>query len=138
MSTREEIEAQLKPIGEAAVKKFREANGMARTEDTDTISHTKGPWVWLEHDSEYSSLVHYTGDKFPNGEPQYVTIADDGSAGGEYSQSINPKGPDGILIAAAPDLLEALENILYDNPGCMCANCEQGREAVKKAKGDSE
>lgn len=40
------------------------------------------------------------------------------------------------LIAAAPDLLEALERILEDNPGCMCANCEEGWRLVRKVKGE--
>lgn len=40
MSTNKEIEEQLKPVGEAAVKKFREANGMERTEAKEKT--TKG------------------------------------------------------------------------------------------------
>jgi hypothetical protein len=74
-------------------------------------NHTPGPWVWANpYDTEYK-LVHFNGEKFPNGEPRYIKIIDDGSAGGEYSPSIDVHGPDALLIAAAPDMLEALKSV---------------------------
>lgn len=60
------------------------------------MTHTPGPWRW-ENEGYYSGL------KGPNGE----WICDDGSAGGEYGQQIDPDSADGKLIAAAPDLLAA-------------------------------
>lgn len=71
-------------------------------------AHTPGPWVWVEaYESAYLvPVVEYQKDpEFPGS----YAIADDGSAGGEYSQKIDPHGADATLIAASPDLLEACE-----------------------------
>jgi len=62
--------------------------------------HTPGPWEWKPHGEGYTDYGLYG----PNGEE----IADDGSAWGEYKQAIDPNGANACLIAAAPDLLEAL------------------------------
>lgn len=77
--------------------------------------HTPGPWVWKKCDwwtkeGGYADLVSYVpGETFPSGSPKYFNIIDDGSAGGEYSPTIDVDGPDAALIAAAPDLLAACE-----------------------------
>lgn len=68
--------------------------------------HTKGPWVWKDMGYFYE-LVGSDGE----------TICDDGSAGGEYGSVIDPTGgsdsdkANARLIAAAPDLLEALRRV---------------------------
>lgn len=36
------------------------------------------------------------------------------------------------LIATAPDLLAALENII--KPGCNCENCEQAKAAIERSR----
>jgi len=59
----------------------------------------------------------------PHGEP----IASDGSAGGEYVADIDIFGDDARLIAAAPDLLEALK-------GCLsCEFAVTDKVAIQKA-----
>lgn len=62
-----------------------------------TTKHTPGPRKWVDHGG-YFSLEGPTGEM----------VCDDGSAGGEYSRAVEPDGPNGRLLAAAPDLLAAL------------------------------
>ena len=62
--------------------------------------HTPGPWEWKPHGEGYTDYGLYG----PNGEE----IADDGSAWGEYKQAIDPNGANARLIAAAPEMYEAL------------------------------
>lgn len=69
--------------------------------------HTPGPWAWHHHEgqfvkSEFSSLVAENGD----------IVIDDGSASGAQCQIIDPFGADARLIASAPELLEALQDML--------------------------
>ncbi len=67
---------------------------------------TPGPWEWMFDGS--GPCAHL----MPVGKLAYVDcdpIADDGSAGGEYGQTIDHKSPNARLIAAAPELYEALE-----------------------------
>ena len=74
-------------------------------------AHTPGPWRWEERNG-YDVLVSCVeGEFYSNGDKQHVEVIDDGSAGGEYSASIDVDGPDARLIAAAPDLLEALKDL---------------------------
>lgn len=70
------------------------------------IKHTPGPWEWVCKWASYTLVAS-------NGQ----TVADDGSAGNEYSPSIDPgdngeSGANARLIAAAPDLLDALQDAL--------------------------
>lgn len=67
-------------------------------------SYTPGPWVW-HGDSNYQWLG-------PVGCDSSDRVIDDGSAHGEYSACIDVDGPDAALIAAAPELLEALQSML--------------------------
>lgn len=41
------------------------------------------------------------------------------------------------LMAVAPELLEALEELLMDDL-CECSYCQRGRAAIAKAKGESD
>ncbi len=67
---------------------------------------TPGPWEWA---AIYAHGVHalvrwLPGETFPNGDPRYVQVHSDGSAGGEYGPDIDVTGPDARLIAMTPDL----------------------------------
>ena len=66
--------------------------------------HTPGPWSWVKNRVGYWDLQDEHGN----------IIADDGSAGGEYSGWLDIGGPEcdgnARLIAAAPDLLDALQS----------------------------
>lgn len=100
--------------------------------------HTPSPWVWLDR-GDHHDLVHFLpGETFANGEPAYVRVHSDGSAGGEYGPDVDVNGPDGRLLAAAPDLLAACEDMLHDlrqrampSPSCV----HKVQDAVAKAKG---
>jgi hypothetical protein len=61
---------------------------------------TPGPWEWHIHEY-WDSLQH-----------NCKVVLDDGSAGGEYNPSIVHDEPNAKLIAAAPDLLEVLIEVM--------------------------
>ena len=87
--------------------------------------HTPGPWEW----NKYGALLH---------EDEIVLGIDGGCRRCDY-----PNEADVHLIAAAPDLLEALESMLQsflitqsldDYP--IDAPCNKARAAIAKAKGE--
>jgi hypothetical protein len=90
---------------------------------------TPGPWTWQrggEYEASYlrsKAAIQRCPDsiEFDGNDP----IHDDGSAGGEYGPSIDIDGPNAQLIAAAPDLYAALDELLkfgaHDGP---CDNCD--------------
>lgn len=95
--------------------------------------HTPGDWKSLGRDGIWSELPDGKGERF---------IADIGGSGTGEPEAV----ANGYLLAAAPDLLAALESMLEryritDPP--VCPECEmddcnlerQVREAVKLAKG---
>ena len=57
---------------------------------------TPGPWRWREN---YLEVEGSYGDP----KRDWTVIADDGSAGGEYSQTLVPESPNGQFIAHAPE-----------------------------------
>ena len=100
--------------------------------------HTPGPWEW--NDRGDLVTVKKTWDEFM--EDRYATkiVQTDG---GRYP----PFGPDRALIAAAPDLYEALDGMLqvyggkYDNDGLPKNAVElelidMARAAIAKATGE--
>ena len=91
------------------------------------VNHTPGPWRWYG-----CYLVQdIPGIDDPFSTPHGAPIADDGSAGGEYSATIDPAGPDGCLIAAAPDLLEAAEGLDNFAWAAVTADCEESRQYLQ-------
>ena len=96
--------------------------------------HTKGPWTW-----NGGYLVSYIPDKFSaSGCQDFEIIVDDGSAHGEYDVVLNPDSANARLIASAPELLEALENLLAVHEGEGGTKYHAGdiaRAAIAKAKG---
>lgn len=67
--------------------------------------HTPGPWEW-HNMGGYHVLRQKDNDDYE------AYVADDGSAGGEYSPAIDVKSADAKLMAAAPAMLEALKDTL--------------------------
>lgn len=64
---------------------------------------TKGPWKW--HKRKHSNTHFLASEDETNDD---FAIIDDGSAYGEYGAVIDVDGDNAKLIAAAPELLEAL------------------------------
>lgn len=114
-------------------------------------AHTPGPWRWRGYYLLQDVPAQFEVDADEDGKetnpyatPCGAPIACDGSAGGEYGATIDINGPDAKLIAAAPDLLEALETIvpplLLDEPDeGFFSNTyyAKARAAIAKAKGIS-
>ena len=91
-----------------------------------TTKHTPGPWavvggsIMVEYDGGFFDLAYVDGI-FPNG---YLTVA-------ERNANAN-------LIAAAPDLLAALELMAYGHRHEHECDCyKQVRDAIAKAKGET-
>jgi hypothetical protein len=87
-------------------------------------THSPGPWVFDESDHSI-----YCGDDWP-------CVA-------SFSDADLPSPANGRLMAAAPELLEALE-LMLSQYGCSCGQrgcnrCEYSqiaREAIQKARGE--
>ena len=97
----------------------------------------KAPWSWVQ--LEFSGYYHELHDA------DGKVVLDDGSAQGEYSPQIDVKGANARLIAAAPDLLEALEYVAdIDITGAddrvlrfiLVAAQHQAKAAIAQAKGE--
>ena len=61
--------------------------------------HSPGPWEWSLYDEFGADLLAADGE----------VVLNDGMALGEYDRVIDPAGPNGRLVRAAPDLLAACE-----------------------------
>lgn len=91
---------------------------------------TPGPWVWQDDGSGYSWLG-------PVGCGPLEAVHHDGSAWGEYSADIDVEGFDAKLIAAAPELLSALQKIVES--GHILPHLKiESRWAIAKALGESQ
>lgn len=92
--------------------------------------HTPGPWEWEEDDTGSMFLVSRSSI--------YGVLAVFVRGRDDYGILVSPF--DAQLIAAAPELLEALDpfaQFACSPPGeCQCHNC-RARDIVAKAKGDS-
>ena len=67
----------------------------------EKLGITPGPWKW-KITEEFDAMVDINGDE----------IINDGSAHGEYSQCIKGDSPNAFLIATAPELLDALIDMI--------------------------
>lgn len=84
--------------------------------------HTPGPWRWVDCGG-YHKLETLGGHE----------IADDGSACGEYGGWMaSPDEPNARLIAAAPDLLNAL-SVLADAAEARGIPVDAARAALARA-----
>jgi hypothetical protein len=84
---------------------------------------TPGPWKWEQKGNGSWELISPSGP-----------VHSDGSAAGEYDPTIDVHGPDAHLIAASPDMYEALNACLHYIEGSMTVK-NQVKAAIAKAKG---
>lgn len=89
------------------------------------MSHTPGPWEAFD---EWESMDDYLSP--PEGEPPMVKIGD--------ICYVVPTNDDAHLIAAAPELLEALEEIIGNGRDAELDSftVQIARAAIAKAKGE--
>ena len=91
---------------------------------------TPGPWVWKT--SPISGSEYLGVDRNDS-----TRIIDDGSAGGEYLPVIASHHPNAHLIAAAPEMYEALQGMLAAWCGPKkSVIVDQAKEALAKARGE--
>lgn len=82
--------------------------------------HTPGPWD-VEHDTE---IIAAEGQRIAEADTRSINFVN-----GEATANAH-------LIAAAPDLLAALEAVQIDGTvRCGCRGCVLARAAIKKARG---
>lgn len=96
---------------------------------------TPGPWEWENDQGVYrlravAFIETGLGPIFDGQDP----ILDDGSAGGEYEQVIDPASPNAVLIAAAPDLYKALEMLMPDAEAYWIKTLAGSPAALQMAK----
>lgn len=93
--------------------------------------HTPGPW-FTDHLVEPEHMAKCLVEN-----PTWIAIEDTADDGGHVAYCAPENGP---LIAAAPELLFALENLLavkYGEGGTVFDSDEIARAAIAKAKGES-
>jgi hypothetical protein len=98
------------------------------------MSHTPGPWFAHDFSGVNGEKVTPCDFAVSCTTPDHLTVAvmGMGLTGTPEEWEANVK-----LIAAAPDLLEALEEVLGWETLCPIEVYEQAREAIAKAKGES-
>ena len=102
------------------------------------MTHTPGPWLIREGDEWTTDIVTAEGNN-ECGDVMYWNVA-------SYNRQRDEAEANAYLIAAAPDLLEALESLINDSEcSCtfesaasghnLCAFCE-AKTAIAKARGE--
>lgn len=91
------------------------------------MSHTSGPWA-VDGDDIVGRrhIARLANWHIVEGTVKYKVIEDALKA----ERRANAR-----LIAAAPDMLSALEEVLWEDSGLACI--EQVRDAIRKAKGEA-
>jgi len=104
---------------------------------------TPGPWKWVFSESSDSSYLVPTHHEDAEKYPSLCCVADDGSACGEYGATLDPNSPDAHLIAAAPEMYEALKSVLNsdmamreEDEGNISPTLEIIRTVLAKARGE--
>lgn len=99
------------------------------------MSHTPGPWTVAESGSRFRHLNDPMPELFGTAEDTCILTVE-----GEYevlgcSEWLRAERDDLLLMAAAPDLLEALKEILNEVEHMHRADRERALAAIAKAEG---
>lgn len=95
-----------------------------------TTTHTPGPWRWEDGDEQMGDNGRFVG---ADGED--VCTFGGGQTGDQY-QGDPPSDADRLLIAAAPELLEALTSMVLSFKSYPASPAEKfARAAIAKATG---
>jgi hypothetical protein len=104
--------------------------------------HTPGPWRWANPGEELGGYNTELSTLFG---PDEIVVCNFGDSETYYpTEGEEPREADKMLIAAAPDLLDALEwamdRIGYskrtESNSTYCDQVDKARAAIAKAKGD--
>lgn len=92
--------------------------------------HTKGPWIIRKGDEWTHDVVTHHGE-LPDGSPNAWNIATINGRRDEAKENL-------ALIAAAPDLLEALDELVRHQEALGRHNViiDKSRAAIAKARGE--
>ena len=103
-------------------------------------THTPGPWIICDTDGQTPHIVAEHGKQWKN--PTICNFYDDVTPwdsvtiGSWYEQTENHKA-NARLIAAAPDLLAALQSLINDQRDASLPVLSQARAAIAKATGET-
>lgn len=109
-----------------------------------SVQHTPGPWAYVVHDHSMASLGVLPDPGM--GDPLVCTFSPCQACADRadpkewrWGRCQTPSEADARLIAAAPDLLEALERTVQRLEGDWAATKEVGmaRAAIAKARGEA-
>lgn len=102
-----------------------------------TSKHTPGPWtIKNDYDERHIVIANIDGESFPDGTTSYTYDFVCDTYGGDYeSASREVANANARLIAAAPELLDALRNLVAVQPNLMANSAEiaDARAALAKA-----
>jgi hypothetical protein len=98
-----------------------------------SAQHTPGPWSIITSDT----CDLYAGIESDNFSIVVIGYPEEDDDGGVRGRTLEEATANAHLIAAAPDLLEALEAVMPYIVGDKCVPWQKAQSAIAKAKGEA-